>query len=163
MTESDLQARFEALQQERDDLRQMVGHRACLGVEHDPLRGKIHGYCVICGVPFPCPQADRVEQLQADLATAKEEIIPDIEEELRQAEARADALAVQLEALQTYVQHKPRCGATLCRLCGWLEAAHPIWSESGAGTRCQQFLPSSCTCGLAVLQQAHPQEPEKKE
>lgn len=29
-------------------------HRACHAAEHDPLHGKIHGYCVVCGVPFPC-------------------------------------------------------------------------------------------------------------
>lgn len=32
-------------------------HRACCEVEHDPLRGKLHGYCVVCGVPWPCETA----------------------------------------------------------------------------------------------------------
>ena len=33
---------------------QLLAHRACLGVEHDPVNGKLHGYCVVCGVPWPC-------------------------------------------------------------------------------------------------------------
>lgn len=33
---------------------QMIAHRACCGTEHDPSNGKIHGYCVVCGVPWPC-------------------------------------------------------------------------------------------------------------
>ena len=36
---------------------QLTAHRACCGTEHDPLNGKIHGYCVICGVPWPCDYA----------------------------------------------------------------------------------------------------------
>lgn len=33
---------------------QCIAHRACCGSEHDPLHGKLHGYCVVCGVPWPC-------------------------------------------------------------------------------------------------------------
>ena len=33
---------------------QIQAHRACIGAEHDPLNGKLHGCCVVCGVPFPC-------------------------------------------------------------------------------------------------------------
>lgn len=36
---------------------QLLAHRACHGAEHDPLNGKIHGYCVVCGVPWPCEAA----------------------------------------------------------------------------------------------------------
>lgn len=32
-------------------------HRACCGVEHDPTLGKLHGYCVVCGSPWPCKTA----------------------------------------------------------------------------------------------------------
>ncbi len=35
-------------------LTQMIAHRACCGVEADSLNGKIHGYCLVCGVPWPC-------------------------------------------------------------------------------------------------------------
>lgn len=38
---------------------QLIAHRACCGVEHDPLNGKIHGYCVVCGVPWPCEYAGK--------------------------------------------------------------------------------------------------------
>ena len=31
--------------------------RACCGVEADNSQGKIHGCCVVCGVPWPCETA----------------------------------------------------------------------------------------------------------
>lgn len=34
-----------------------LAHRACCGTEHDPPNGKLHGYCVVCGVPWPCETA----------------------------------------------------------------------------------------------------------
>lgn len=34
-----------------------TAHRACCGAEHDPQNGKLHGYCVVCGVPWPCETA----------------------------------------------------------------------------------------------------------
>jgi len=34
-----------------------TAHRACCGTEHDPANGKLHGYCVVCGVPWPCETA----------------------------------------------------------------------------------------------------------
>ena len=36
---------------------QIAAHRVCCGVEHDPANGKLHGYCVVCGVPWPCEYA----------------------------------------------------------------------------------------------------------
>jgi hypothetical protein len=36
---------------------QLIAHRACCGTEHDPQQGKLHGYCVVCGVPWPCEYA----------------------------------------------------------------------------------------------------------
>jgi hypothetical protein len=35
---------------------QLTAHRACLGVEHDAMNGRLHGYCVVCGIPWPCPK-----------------------------------------------------------------------------------------------------------
>lgn len=32
-------------------------HRACCGSEHNPQIGKLHGYCVVCGMPWPCETA----------------------------------------------------------------------------------------------------------
>lgn len=32
-------------------------HRACGSAEHDPQQGKLHGYCVVCLVPWPCETA----------------------------------------------------------------------------------------------------------
>lgn len=34
-----------------------LAHRACCGTEHDPLNGKLHGYCIVCGIPWPCETA----------------------------------------------------------------------------------------------------------
>jgi hypothetical protein len=34
-----------------------TAHRACCGCEHDPENGKLHGYCIVCGVPWPCETA----------------------------------------------------------------------------------------------------------
>ena len=36
---------------------QLTAHRVCCGVEHDPSKGKLHGFCVVCGVPWPCKYA----------------------------------------------------------------------------------------------------------
>lgn len=36
---------------------QISAHRACCGSEHDPLNGKLHGYCIVCGIPWPCEYA----------------------------------------------------------------------------------------------------------
>ena len=41
-----------------------LAHRACCGTEHDPNNGKLHGYCVVCGVPFPCDTAKRFMDAQ---------------------------------------------------------------------------------------------------
>jgi len=34
-----------------------AAHRACCGIEADNSQGKIHGCCVVCGVPWPCETA----------------------------------------------------------------------------------------------------------
>jgi hypothetical protein len=34
-----------------------LAHRGCCGTEHDAANGKLHGYCVVCGVPWPCETA----------------------------------------------------------------------------------------------------------
>lgn len=39
------------------DVAAAMAHRACCGSEHDPQQGKLHGYCVVCGVPWPCDTA----------------------------------------------------------------------------------------------------------
>ena len=44
-----------------NDLRNRIAaataHRGCCGTEHDPMNGKLHGCCVVCGVPWPCETA----------------------------------------------------------------------------------------------------------
>ena len=39
------------------DVAAAMAHRACCGTEHDPANGKLHGYCVVCGVEWPCETA----------------------------------------------------------------------------------------------------------
>lgn len=39
------------------NLATVLAHRACCSEEHNPLEGKIHGYCIVCGVPWPCETA----------------------------------------------------------------------------------------------------------
>lgn len=34
-----------------------LAHRVCCGTEHDPANGKLHGYCIVCGVEWPCETA----------------------------------------------------------------------------------------------------------
>ena len=34
-----------------------IAHRACCGTENDPQSGKLHGYCIVCGTPWPCETA----------------------------------------------------------------------------------------------------------
>ena len=41
----------------RERIATITAHRACCGTEHKPLEGKLHGYCVVCGVPYPCEYA----------------------------------------------------------------------------------------------------------
>ena len=35
----------------------LTAHRACHSAEHNPEAGRIHGYCIVCGVPWPCDYA----------------------------------------------------------------------------------------------------------
>ena len=47
-----------------------AAHRACCGIEADNSQGKIHGYCVVCGVPWPCETA-QFFLFKADARAAK--------------------------------------------------------------------------------------------
>jgi DNA-binding CsgD family transcriptional regulator len=38
---------------------QIAAHRVCCGTEHDPVNGKLHGYCIVCGIPWPCEYAGK--------------------------------------------------------------------------------------------------------
>ncbi len=43
---------------------QITAHRVCLGSEHNPFKGKLHGYCVVCGVPFPCDYVGKPPKIE---------------------------------------------------------------------------------------------------
>jgi hypothetical protein len=53
-----LRPRRECMTQE-EMIAAAIAHRGCCGLEHDPANGKLHGYCVVCGVPWPCDTAKR--------------------------------------------------------------------------------------------------------
>lgn len=40
-----------------EDVAAAIAHRACCSSEHDPEKGRIHGYCIVCGIPWPCETA----------------------------------------------------------------------------------------------------------
>ena len=47
-------------------------HRAVHAAEHDPQNGRLHGYCLLCGVQYPCEyigtpkQAETIDRLRAE-------------------------------------------------------------------------------------------------
>ncbi len=52
---------------------QITAHRGCCGSEHDPANGKLHGYCVVCGVPWPCAYAGKPPEVTPTASEAREE------------------------------------------------------------------------------------------
>lgn len=42
-----------------DKIASAIAHRVCCGTEHDPPNGKLHGYCIVCGVEWPCETAKK--------------------------------------------------------------------------------------------------------
>jgi hypothetical protein len=67
---------------DRERVAQLIAHRACHGAEHDPLNGKLHGYCMVCGVPWPCEYAATPPVVSSPPSEAKYAAIRD---ELTQA------------------------------------------------------------------------------
>lgn len=45
--------------EQSERIAQIAAHRACCGTEHNPAEGKLHGFCVVCGVPWPCDYAGK--------------------------------------------------------------------------------------------------------
>ena len=64
--EMSLRAERDALLK-RADVAMITAHRACHNQEQDPGNGKLAGYCVVCGILWPCDYADP-GKLRADLA-----------------------------------------------------------------------------------------------
>jgi hypothetical protein len=109
-----------------------LAHRACHSAEHDPLNGKLHGYCMVCGVPWPCdtakqflapqPPADpRVAELEADVARLSairlmddldriellglRKDIQDVFDRAEAAEAKVAELKTKVERLKTKAEN----------------------------------------------------------
>ena len=47
----------QSAERQTERIAQITAHRVCIGLEHDPANGKLHGHCVVCGVPWPCSYA----------------------------------------------------------------------------------------------------------
>ena len=43
----------------KERVAQITAHRACHNQEQDLPNGKVAGYCIVCGVPWPCQYAGR--------------------------------------------------------------------------------------------------------
>lgn len=57
--DKEILALFDRYEREQCLVAAAIAHRACTGTEHDPLNGKLHGCCVVCGDPWPCTSAAR--------------------------------------------------------------------------------------------------------
>lgn len=87
-----------------------LAHRACCGTEHNPETGKLHGYCVVCGVPWPCATAERFMASGArpmppapdEVAGLKREIFA-LKEEYEQIRTKQLELLTRNEALTARV------------------------------------------------------------
>lgn len=65
----------------RERVAQLIAHRACHAAEHDPLNGRIHGWCMVCGLPWPCEYAGTPPATNEMTTEAREEAIRQLEEE----------------------------------------------------------------------------------
>lgn len=93
-----------------------IAHRGCCGCEQDLANGKLHGYCVVCGVEWPCDTAKTFmfsapspAQVDADEWTAEEREAID---ELCKVKDMSEH-AVLRQALRLYqASHKGACLVT---------------------------------------------------
>ena len=65
------------------------GHRACIGTEHDPVNGKLHGYCVRCGTPWPCEAEQQWIDLRTTLVQAAATELITAQEKRRSAQEKS--------------------------------------------------------------------------
>ncbi|MBP1626917.1 MAG: hypothetical protein H6Q00_1392 [Holophagaceae bacterium] len=81
------------------ELAAALAHRACCNEEHDPEHGKIAGFCVVCGVPWPCETAKTflLERTAPDHNEDNLEMV-NLRDKLEQAEARVKRLEGVLKA-----------------------------------------------------------------
>ena len=72
----------------------ITAHRACIGSEHDPANGKIHGCCVVCGVYWPCSYTgtEPIDTLRAKVAELEQQSALHSSEKAIQAKREIDAL-----------------------------------------------------------------------
>ena len=91
-----------------------AAHRACCGAEHDPSKGRLHGFCIVCGVPWPCEVAvqfmpDGGAAARGDTAKAEPMVPLRLVEEIE-------------KAAETYIE-KHHCMANICQWLDELRAA----------------------------------------
>ena len=56
---ADVMALLDRYEREQCLVAAAIAHRVCIANEHDPMNGKLHGCCVVCGAPWPCESAAR--------------------------------------------------------------------------------------------------------
>src|SRR6266704_3602591 len=92
-----------------------LAHRACCGTEHDTANGKLHGYCVVCGVPWPCDTAKYYLRLAPETVTELDA--------LRAENANLRANYMRLvgghapETNDCHIRPHDFCSAGTCKVC----------------------------------------------
>lgn len=89
---------------------QLSAHRVCIGLEHNPTEGKLHGYCVVCGAPWPCEYAGNPPTDNPGLAS-------------QQPNGALDTLVNEIRSLkqQLHGMRQPQTEATC-------NHGHPMWA-----------------------------------
>jgi hypothetical protein len=151
------------------DVAAAMAHRACCGAEHDPQNGKLHGCCVVCGVPWPCDTAKHFlrgspNETRTDPALLKAAAQVD----QRHAELMEKALKDLVFAARTSGGVAGRdeglCAAceTAERVLNWetdvpqapapLDCAHPAFDDNGICACCKEFYDYAHDKGWGVNQ-----------
>lgn len=95
----------------------LTAHRACCGTEADPANGKLHGYCVVCGVGWPCEYAGKPEAQVAQLQTTISQLQSALERATKILKAWADNDVVSDDTLMEMTDEViPMCDAALANI-----------------------------------------------
>ena len=93
---------------------QLITHRACCGTEHDPANGKLHGHCIVCGVPWPCEYAGKPpasapseERVRLEARLAELILIPSAPEAWNMSTGLEDYLSRRRRELESQLEAAP--------------------------------------------------------
>jgi len=92
---------------------QLLAHRACHAAEHNPEQGRIHGYCRVCGIPWPCAYAGTPP---SEIAPTRDAVLADCRAFLSTLSPRdwgaAGNLIARIDALKTNAAELPQAVKT---------------------------------------------------